>query len=67
MDLKNFDPRGHVGPLPSPCISICQMEETTGWCKGCQRTIDEIIDWGIAAEAKKRQIWLAIHERRTAK
>jgi predicted Fe-S protein YdhL (DUF1289 family) len=29
--------------------------------------MDEIIDWGVASEAKKRQIWLAIIERRTAK
>jgi predicted Fe-S protein YdhL (DUF1289 family) len=67
MDLKNFDPLAHSGPLPSPCINICQMDETTGWCKGCQRTIDEIIDWSVAPEPKKRQIWLAINERRTAK
>ncbi|CAM8664485.1 COG3313 Predicted Fe-S protein [Oxalobacteraceae bacterium] len=67
MDLKNFDPLAHPGPLPSPCINICQMDETTGWCKGCQRTIDEIIDWSVAPEPKKRQIWLAINERRTAK
>jgi len=66
MDLKNFDPTVHSGPLPSPCISICQMEETTGLCTGCQRTIEEIIDWSVAPEAKKRQIWLAINERRAA-
>jgi predicted Fe-S protein YdhL (DUF1289 family) len=67
MNLKNFDLDAHTGPLPSPCISICQMDETTGWCEGCQRTIDEIMDWSVAPEAKKRQIWLAINERRTAK
>jgi hypothetical protein len=30
------------------------------------RTIEEIIDWSVAPEAKKRQIWLAINERRAA-
>ena len=59
-----FDPRTHAGPLPSPCIGICVMEEGSGLCKGCQRTIDEIIDWGMAPEARKRQVWLAILERR---
>jgi predicted Fe-S protein YdhL (DUF1289 family) len=67
MDLTHFDPADHSGTLPSPCISICQMDEVTGWCKGCQRTIEEIIDWSVAPEAKKRQIWLAINERRAAK
>ena len=59
-----FDPRTHAGPMPSPCIGICVMDEASGLCKGCQRTIDEIIDWGSAPEARKRQVWLAILERR---
>lgn len=67
MDLKNFDLAAYNGPLPSPCISLCQMEEKTGLCLGCQRTISEIIDWSVAPEAIKRQIWLAINERRAAK
>jgi predicted Fe-S protein YdhL (DUF1289 family) len=67
MDLTNFDPAAHVGPLPSPCVNVCHMDPSRGWCAGCQRTMDEIVDWGVAPEAKKRQIWLAIIERRTAK
>lgn len=40
------------------------MDTQRGLCKGCQRTIDEIIDWGVAPESKKRQVWLAILARR---
>jgi predicted Fe-S protein YdhL (DUF1289 family) len=61
-----FDPITHVGPMPSPCTGICQMNQKTGLCKGCQRDINEIIDWSVAPEAKKRQIWLAILARRAA-
>ncbi len=64
--FEGFDPATHTGPLPSPCIGLCQMDAGTGLCKGCQRTIDEIIDWGVAPEAKKRQVWLAILARRAA-
>lgn len=64
--FENFNPVTHAGPLPSPCTGICQMDAQSGLCKGCQRTIDEIIDWGVAPEAKKRQIWLAILARRGA-
>lgn len=65
MDLQGFDPAGHQGPLPSPCIGICQMDRTTGLCMGCQRTLAEITDWSVAPESKKRAIWEEIIRRRT--
>lgn len=64
--FPSFDPLSHAGPLPSPCVSICVMDDRSGLCNGCQRSIDEIIDWGTAAESRKRQIWLAILQRRAA-
>ena len=66
MSPANFNPVNHVGPLPSPCISICQMHPQSGLCIGCWRTIDEITDWSVASEAKKKQVWLAISQRRSA-
>lgn len=51
------------GPLPSPCISLCRMDPHTGLCQGCHRTLDEIMDWSSASEARKHQIWLAIGKR----
>jgi len=41
------------------------MHAQTGICTGCLRTIDEIIDWGVAPEERKRQIWIALEARRT--
>ena len=29
----------------SPCINICVIDEETGFCAGCQRTIEEITGW----------------------
>ncbi len=66
ISFDNFDPIAHAGPLPSPCTGICQMNAQTGLCKGCLRTLDEIIDWGVAPESEKRQMWLAILARRAA-
>ena len=66
MKLKNFDPAQHSGPLPSPCISLCEMHPDTGLCKGCWRSLDEIMDWSVASEAKKLQVWTAIRSRRAA-
>ena len=63
MDVKKFDPVTHRGPLPSPCISVCQMHPRTGFCIGCFRTMDEISDWSVASESQKLQIWTAIGNR----
>ncbi len=49
--------------LPSPCMSVCQMDEASGLCQGCLRTLDEITVWGGADEAQKRRIWQAIEAR----
>ena len=31
--------------IPSPCIEMCIWDEKTQLCKGCFRTIDEIMNW----------------------
>lgn len=49
--------------LPSPCMSVCQMDAATGHCQGCLRTLAEIADWGNADEAYKRRVWQAIAAR----
>lgn len=49
--------------IPSPCISVCRMDAATGWCKGCYRTIDEIIAWGQGSAAYQQDVWLALPKR----
>jgi predicted Fe-S protein YdhL (DUF1289 family) len=46
--------------LPSPCIGICRIDSKTTFCEGCLRTIDEITQWGILDEQRKRIIWREI-------
>ncbi|MBK6471696.1 MAG: DUF1289 domain-containing protein [Betaproteobacteria bacterium] len=53
-----------TAPLPSPCINVCRMDEATGWCAGCLRTLDEIALWSRLAEADKRAVWEALAQRR---
>ena len=33
------------------------MDEATGGCEGCWRTLDEIAGWGSASEAIKIKVW----------
>lgn len=49
--------------VPSPCISVCRMDDMTGLCIGCQRTIEEIIAWGRLTENGKRAVWQDIRRR----
>ena len=51
--------------VPSPCVSVCQMDEATGLCQGCLRTLDEIGLWGNADDAFKRVVWTRIEARLT--
>jgi predicted Fe-S protein YdhL (DUF1289 family) len=44
-------------------MSVCVMDEGTGLCQGCLRTIDEIAQWGGADVAYKRVVWNRIEER----
>jgi len=49
--------------VPSPCLSVCQMDEDTALCRGCLRTLDEIGQWGNADDAQRRTIWRHIETR----
>lgn len=50
--------------VSSPCINICRMSPDTGWCEGCQRTIDEITRWSRTTDDDRRGILAAVAERR---
>jgi len=48
----------------SPCTKDCTLDPATGLCRGCQRTIEEIVRWGSASEAEKALILAAVKRRR---
>ncbi|MEO8186559.1 MAG: DUF1289 domain-containing protein [Burkholderiaceae bacterium] len=53
-------------PVPSPCISVCRMDASSGWCEGCLRSIDEIARWSQMGDDEKRAVWVQLAGRRTA-
>ena len=59
--------RAAVENVPSPCISVCRMDERTGLCEGCYRTLDEIRLWSSADDQARRAIWTQIDQRLAAK
>lgn len=50
-------------PVPSPCINVCEMDPASGFCRGCMRTINEIVAWGSAPDEYKRAVWEQIRAR----
>jgi len=40
----------------SPCISICVIDEPTGLCAGCYRTLAEIAGWIDLSAPERRAI-----------
>ena len=52
--------------VPSPCISVCQVDDTTGCCIGCHRAIDEIREWPILTADEKHAVLARIAERKAA-
>lgn len=50
--------------IPSPCTNVCRMSPVTGWCEGCQRTIEEITRWSRTHDDDRRSILAAVAERR---
>ncbi|MDO9094881.1 MAG: DUF1289 domain-containing protein [Rubrivivax sp.] len=51
-------------PVASPCINVCQMDEATGWCAGCLRTLDEIACWSLLDNLEKQAVCDELEERR---
>lgn len=50
-------------PVPSPCINVCEMDPASGLCRGCMRTINEIVAWGSAPDDYKRAVLELVRER----
>jgi predicted Fe-S protein YdhL (DUF1289 family) len=49
--------------VPSPCISVCEMDESTHSCKGCYRTLAEISQWSRMDDNEKLAVWHMIEVR----
>ncbi len=52
--------------MESPCISLCLLDEETGVCRGCMRTLDEIGNWTLLSAAERSHIMASLDARRAA-
>lgn len=42
--------------VASPCIRDCAIQDSTGLCQGCWRSLEEIMVWSGASDEQKRQV-----------
>ena len=42
--------------IESPCVGVCAMDEETGFCQGCYRTLDEIQQWWDLDNTQKQVV-----------
>jgi len=49
--------------LETPCINVCLLDDETGICVGCGRTVAEIAAWATMSDAERRAIMASLPER----
>ena len=49
--------------VQSPCIGVCSMDDSTGFCQGCYRTMDEIQHWWDLDNTQKQTVIALTSER----
>ena len=53
-------------PIESPCIRECRVDQVTGFCVGCFRTLTEISYWASYTNEQRLRVMTFIAARRTA-
>lgn len=51
--------------IPSPCIDVCRIDQSSGLCEGCCRTLDEICMWTRYSDQEREAILAQLEARRT--
>ncbi|PWL18025.1 DUF1289 domain-containing protein [Falsochrobactrum shanghaiense] len=50
--------------IESPCILVCTIDQRTGLCLGCVRTLDEIARWSGMGDHERQAVLALLPERR---
>ena len=51
-------------PVASPCTGVCRIDERSGLCAGCRRTLDEIAGWSAMGDGERLGVWQRLALRR---
>ncbi len=61
------DPEDDEAGGLSPCVRDCGIDRRIGLCRGCGRTLDEIVSWSEKTAAERRAIMSELPNRKSAR
>ncbi len=53
----------NIEDIVSPCIGVCTMNDTTGFCQGCYRTVEEIREWWNMTDQEREKVMGVLDQR----
>ena len=54
----------HWRVVASPCSNVCRIDDASGWCVGCLRTLDEIAAWASVDDDQRQAVLAELPARR---
>jgi predicted Fe-S protein YdhL (DUF1289 family) len=45
-----------IEDIVSPCIGVCAINDSNGFCQGCYRTVEEIREWWNMTDQEREKV-----------
>lgn len=52
-----------IEDIVSPCIGVCAINDSNGFCQGCYRTVDEIREWWNMSDEEREKVMSVLDKR----
>jgi len=51
-----------IEDIVSPCIGVCAINDSNGFCQGCYRTVEEIREWWNMTDEEREKVMGALDQ-----
>ena len=52
-----------IEDIVSPCIGVCAINDSNGFCHGCYRTVEEIREWWNMTDEEREKVMGTLDQR----
>jgi predicted Fe-S protein YdhL (DUF1289 family) len=52
-----------IEDIVSPCIGVCAINDSNGFCQGCYRTVEEIREWWNMTDEEREKVMGSLDQR----
>jgi predicted Fe-S protein YdhL (DUF1289 family) len=52
-----------IEDIVSPCIGVCAINDSNGFCQGCYRTVEEIREWWNMTDEERDKVMGTLDQR----